>query len=974
MRLTLRTLMAYLDKTLDADDAEALRLKIEESGFATELISRIRASVENPALSAPSPDAVGPLEDANVISEYLDSTLTHEQVAEIERACLESETELAETAACHQILTMALGRRAEVSDDLRQRVHQLRASSADSAGAAATSELPPGEVSPGELTPGGSGAFSSVSIPQDEQEGLPTGSEATDDTISSHPTSAPVTPVGRADSGVSDAPTRIRSAATAADRDALQAADPAGARRDSGRAPNAARARARALAEATDYYGGSVRTSRITPWLVTLALAGALLFALAQIFEPLLDRRTAERSGGEPAELDEPLSDEVAADRTAADGANAEIDTADPERAEADADDGEAAEIETAEVITTGDAQPVDDAQLGQPPEAAAGPAVEDSSPDRPSQDAGELSADQLAGAATRPADVETTDAAGPIAGDMAEVMPSEPTDAIADAVPATDVEEVPANGTTADADGQKIPAQPADLVADGAAVEPDGMVDSGDARAPITELAKFVGSNTLLLAQDPDAQWIRLSKNQVLGSGANLIAAPTFRAPLSTVAGVDVTLVGPVQMRLLSAELAGTQPVSPKQEILEQGSLQEIPEQESVEEVPEQDSVEEISGQEVSEQEAAGQEDAEPEDIVRSVSEVTTSGQADPNRAEPLLILGLGRLILRSTDANASISLLAEGRPMRLKMPEVGTTVAVELAHQRQPGNDPRLPENREAVLQLIAVEGTTTVQPMEPLEPPVVDQNGIDPTEEAVSDAAPLKLSVSLEPAGEPISIEPNSLLTRRGNRAPSVDVVDQIPAWVEQEPADASTLQKSAREGLLALLENSPNLEIALREAIGFRRQEVGALAARTLLYLGRGDVYFGGDGVLSQPEQRNYWDVHFDALQNVINSSASAALDMQRAISLAAAADQQKLMRLLTGYSNAQLEAGGDSELVGMLNSPSMAVRVLALENLRRITGTTLYFKPWEDNALRRSGDVKKWQVRVDKDSIRWSDAE
>ena len=973
MRLTLRTLMAYLDKTLDADDAEALRLKIEESGFATELVSRIRASVENPALAAPSPDAVGPLEDANVISEYLDSTLTPEQVAEIERACLESETELAETAACHQILTMALGKRAEVSDDLRQRVHQLRAASADSAGATATSAIPPGDVPPSEATRGDSGAFSSISIPQDEQDDLPAGAEAADGTISSDPTSAPVTPVGRADSGVSDAPTRIRSAATAADRDVLQAADPPGSRRDSGRAPSAARARARALAEATDYYGGSVRTSRITPWLVTLALAGVLLFALAQIFEPLLDRRVAERSGGEPAELDEPLSEQTAAETNTAD-----TNTANSERAEADAADGEAAEIDTAEVITTGDAEPVDAGQPGQAPEANAVPAAEDSPPERPSREAGELSTGQLAGAAARPAPAEPSDAVDPIADDIGEMTPPEPMDANADAVPAIDVEEMPATGATADADVQKAPAQSTESLAEGAAVEPDGMTDSGDARGPITELAKFVGSDTLLLAQDPDAQWIRLSKNQVLGSGAYLIAAPTFRAPLSTVAEVDVTLVGPVQMRLLSADLAATQPVSPKQESPVQESVEEVPEQESIEEVPEQERVEEVLEQgtveEVTNQESGGQDDAEPEDIVRSVSEVTTSKQAISDRAEPLLILGLGRLILRSTDANASISLLAEGRPMRLKMPEAGTTIAVELTHQRQPGNDPRMPANREAVLQLVAVEGTTTVQPMEPLDPSVLDQNGADPAEEAVSDAGPLKLSVSLEPVGEPISIEPNSLLTRRGNRAPSVDVVDQIPAWVEQEPADTSTLEKSAREGLLALLENSPNLEIALREAIGFRRQEVGALAARTLLYLGRGDVYFGGDGVLSQPDQRNYWDVHFDALQNVINSSASAALDMQRAISLAAAADQQKLMRLLTGYSNAQLEAGGDSELVGMLNSPSMAVRVLALENLRRITGTTLYFKPWEDNALRRNGDVKKWQVRVEKGSIRWSDAE
>ena len=47
-------------------------------------------------MAAPSPDAVGPIADANAISEYLDSTLSAEQIAEIERACLESDPHLAE--------------------------------------------------------------------------------------------------------------------------------------------------------------------------------------------------------------------------------------------------------------------------------------------------------------------------------------------------------------------------------------------------------------------------------------------------------------------------------------------------------------------------------------------------------------------------------------------------------------------------------------------------------------------------------------------------------------------------------------------------------------------------------------------------------------------------------------------------------------------------------------------------------------
>ena len=47
MRLTLRTLLAYLDNTLEPQDEEILRMKLTESGFATQLVTRIRASLVN---------------------------------------------------------------------------------------------------------------------------------------------------------------------------------------------------------------------------------------------------------------------------------------------------------------------------------------------------------------------------------------------------------------------------------------------------------------------------------------------------------------------------------------------------------------------------------------------------------------------------------------------------------------------------------------------------------------------------------------------------------------------------------------------------------------------------------------------------------------------------------------------------------------------------------------------------------------
>src|SRR5271156_3280477 len=125
MRLTLRTLLAYLDDTLEPNAAKLIGQKVAESDTAQELIARIKEVTRRRRITTPGPGGPGAKVDPNSSAAYLDNELSPEALAEVEQVALASDVHLAEIAACHQILTIVLGEPAVVPPTAYRRMYSL---------------------------------------------------------------------------------------------------------------------------------------------------------------------------------------------------------------------------------------------------------------------------------------------------------------------------------------------------------------------------------------------------------------------------------------------------------------------------------------------------------------------------------------------------------------------------------------------------------------------------------------------------------------------------------------------------------------------------------------------------------------------------------------------------------------------------------------------------------------------------------
>jgi hypothetical protein len=820
MRLTLRTLLAHLDRTLEADDDATIAAKLRESDFASQLARRITASISNNQLGAPSPVSTSTADDPNRIAEYLDSVLSAEQVAEIERICLESEQHLAEVAACHQILTLVLGHRAEIPATLRSRIYAIGEQTNVSHGQANTSNG----------TMDGSVPLASCLEQAADNSAAITRAIAADvgPTASPAGLSIEVEPVGPDDSGVSDAPTRLREVAYANAQAIAQRNEPVMA---GSRPLNAA--------EASELFG---RPSRYVPWLVTLGLLAAFLFVAAQAFAPLL-RKKPDGEGPPLARGNDPLRVETAEPE----------DTAEPQDAVAPAS--------TLEPVDTD--EPADSVELVEPMEPVATVEAAESV----------AVADRLP--PTLPVDVDAVDTSP-----MVELNPTPAVPAIVGTIPSPQpsqpmaaVQELPIPSDPASPDSTEIPSSPSVVESP----PPASKMKNVEVIEPIDLPGTTLISNESLLLLRQGEDYVLAKKGESLSNGCEVICPPLFRDRLLLLNRLETTFVGPAKAVLESTN---------GEDLLMTPLL----------------------GRFVISRKAVALPSPESEDL-QNVA---------PESSAAVIMLAYG------------------GAEHELTLLDPLASAAVQVVSTRKLGSDPEDESSITSSLEVIALEGT-------------------------------LSWKTGLEGA---IVIKAGELL-RRSTAGESTKVtLDGGLNWVATPLVASGSLDASARDGLLTLVRGDEPIDRSLREAINFRRAEVGALAARTLVLLDRPTVYFGSGGVLSDVKQKAFWQQHFEMLVDAIDRGPESAANIREAINQMDAAEATAIYRLLWLFSNEQLEAGSDELLVTSLDNSNMTVRVLAAENLRKITGTTLFYKPELETAPRRSSDIKKWEARLRKGEIRW----
>jgi len=322
------------------------------------------------------------------------------------------------------------------------------------------------------------------------------------------------------------------------------------------------------------------------------------------------------------------------------------------------------------------------------------------------------------------------------------------------------------------------------------------------------------------------------------------------------------------------------------------------------------------------------------PQIALGSGVQVTFAGDSAVQMEEPLhpgssrMTVEYGRfLMLNSGKEGAQLELNLQGLAGTLTLEGADTVVAVEVRHFLPPGSSAEM-DARVLVIELFATSGSARWE----------------------------------EEGQDPIDIPAHHVLTYVAGSERELSGPFQSPDWIDI--SSVSDIDRLTSLELQKSLDPSRPVHVTLAELMGDRRVDVRALAARSLASLGEFEPLIKE---LNNPQQKSFWAPEVDVLRQSLSRGPEVADQIRQSLERLRPQDATALYRLLWGYSPEQLAGDGAKELVGLLESPAMDVRVLASDTLRQITGAQLLYRPEKAPAENRPS-INRWQERLADGSI------
>ena len=283
------------------------------------------------------------------------------------------------------------------------------------------------------------------------------------------------------------------------------------------------------------------------------------------------------------------------------------------------------------------------------------------------------------------------------------------------------------------------------------------------------------------------------------------------------------------------------------------------------------------------------------------------------------------GRVVVKSSGVQQQVVIQFGALVGTLELCEEFSEVAIHCHDYFVPG-DELVPENARAVFQLLVLRGSADWS---------VEGNTYELKEFQ---------GCSLSDEGE---LQVGSFRTE--------------PNWLER---DVRSLEAASADIAQGQMGRGEPVVRQLTKLLDDSRDEVRALALENLCQFG--DYQFLMD-FLDADRYQNYWGKILDAVRFSLQQNPEQQVALNDALGMTGN-KQQLFSELIRGYTQAQLDkkmgAAEDSpttadRLVEMLDDDRLAIRVLAIENLRRIMGATYLYRPNREARTRRE-KIRKWR--------------